>query len=215
MLIAGTTYRPHQESAGWTLVNWARIHSTKPKLLIYFSKAWRQTVMIMVEVFSALYSQECDIVGRVHDSSIEDGWFLASCPILTPLCAADALKWRKQQPILCVGTRFMAMAQLVLDWILIACGDGQKASRRLTVWHMDCRSDKWLMSWHKWTFKLQSADACSVYIHPLKWLRKCSRARCRSVENDWMSDPTRGVIRKELKNSGALLSGSSMHAYPV
>lgn len=71
--------------------------------------------MIMVEVFSILLSRVCDMVGRVHDSSIEDGCFLASCRILTPLCTADALEWRKQQPILCVGTRVLMVAQLILD----------------------------------------------------------------------------------------------------
>lgn len=55
-------------------------------------------VMIMVEVFSALFGRECDMVGGVHDStydSIEDGFLLASCLIPTPLCAADSLKAEK------------------------------------------------------------------------------------------------------------------------
>lgn len=29
--------------------------------------------MIMVQVFSALFGRECDMVGRVHDSIIDDG----------------------------------------------------------------------------------------------------------------------------------------------
>lgn len=69
----------------------------------------------MVQVFSTLFGRECDMVGRVHDSIIDDGCLLASCLILTPLCAADALKRRKQQPILCVGTRVSMVAQLALD----------------------------------------------------------------------------------------------------
>lgn len=159
MLTSDTTYRPGQKSAGWTLVNWARIYDTKPKLLmIFFGRAWILIVMSMVKVFSALFGRECDMVGRVHDSSIEDGCLLASWLILTSLCAADALKWRKQQPILCVGTRVAMLVQLVLDWSLIACGEMDRGIDR-----EGCQFDTWI------------ADQISGWCHDTSKFSSCRR----------------------------------------
>lgn len=79
-------------------------------------------VMIMVEVFSALFGRECDMVGRVHDSMIvlkmASSWHPGILPgSYAAVCGGLTKSGENSRPYyaLALVSRWWMVAQLVLD----------------------------------------------------------------------------------------------------